>query len=78
MKTKKLFLTYNSPDDSIILWDKRKKKVICSWATDESLKEVLEKIDIDLRENEEDENFLITLSNNIFKDIVCEWEEESK
>lgn len=78
MKTKKLFLTYNSPDDSIILWDKREKKVICSWDSDESLKEVLEDIDIKLRENEEDENFLITLSNDIFKDIVCEWVEATK
>ena len=29
MKTKKLFLIYNNPDDSIILWDKQGKEIIC-------------------------------------------------
>ena len=41
MKTKKLFLIYNNPDDSIILWDKQGKEILCSWAMDTPISEVL-------------------------------------
>ena len=45
MKTKKLFLTYNNPDDSIILWDKKEKEVLFSWETDISILEILKEIE---------------------------------
>ena len=45
MKTKKLFLIYNNPDDSIILWDKQGKEILCSWATDTPISEVLKVLD---------------------------------
>ena len=76
MKTKKLFLTYNNPDDSIILWDKKEKEVLFSWGTDIPISEILKDIEEDYKEEHkaEGETFKIylTLSFDILKDLNTE------
>ena len=72
MKTKKLFLTYNSPDDSVILWDKKEKEVLCSWATDILISEILKDIEMEHREEDETYKIYLTLSFDILKDLNTE------
>ena len=69
MKTKKLLLTYNNPDDSIILWDKKEKDVLCSWSTDTPILNILK--DIEMKHKAEGEVYKIslTLSFDILKNI---------
>ena len=76
MKTKKLLLTYNNPDDSIILWDKQEKEVLCSWTTDIPISNILK--DIEMKHKAEDETYKIylTLSFDILKNLNTE--EKSK
>ena len=74
MKTKKLFLIYNNPDDSIILWDKQ--EIICSWATDTPISEVLKDIETEHKEEEEVYRIYLVLSFDVLKDLNTQ--EESK
>ena len=82
MKTKKLFLTYNGPDDSVILWDNKEKEILCSWRTDIPISEVLK--DIERKQTEErkaeDETFKVylTLSFDILKNLNSEEEKTMK
>ena len=70
MKTKKLFLIYNNPDDSIILWDKQ--EIICSWATDTPISEVLKDIETEHKEEEETQRVYLVLSFDVLKDLNAE------
>ena len=72
MKTKKLFLTYNGPDDSIILWDKKEKEVLCSWGTDISISEILKDIEKERRVEGEIFKICLTLSFDILKNLNSE------
>ena len=72
MKTKKLFITYNNPDDSVILWDKKEKEVLCSWATDIPISDILKDIEMEYREKDETYKFYFTLSFDILKDLNTE------
>ena len=72
MKTKKLFLIYNNPDDSIILWDKQGKEIICSWATDTPISEVLKDIETEHKEEEETQRVYLVLSFDVLKDLNAE------
>ena len=74
MKTKKLFLIYNNPDDSIILWDKQGKEIICSWATDTPLSEVLKDIEREHKEEEGVYRIYLVLSLDILKDLNAQEE----
>ena len=76
MKTKKLFLTYNSPDDSIILWDKKEKEVLCSWATDIPISNILKDIEMEHKAEDEVYKIFLTLSSDILKNLNTE--EKSK
>ena len=67
MKTKKLLLTYNSPDDSIILWDKKEKEVLCSWAIDTPISNILKDIEMEHKEEGEVYKISLTLSFDILK-----------
>ena len=69
MKTKKLFLTYNSPDDSVILWDKQEKEVLSSWATDIPISDILKDIERDYRADDKTFKIYLTLSFDILKDL---------
>ena len=73
MKTKKLFLTYNAPDDSVILWNEQEKEVFCSWSSDIPISEILKDIERQQKEEHkaEDEAFkvYITLSFDLLKDL---------
>jgi len=70
MKTKKLFLIYNNPDDSIILWDKQ--EILCSWATDTPISEVLKDIETEHKEEEETQRVYLVLSFDVLKDLNAE------
>ena len=76
MKTKKLLLTYNSPDDSIILWDKQEKEVLCSWATDIPISNILKDIEMEHKAESEVYKISLTLSFDILKNLNTE--EKSK
>ena len=69
MKTKKLFLTYNNPDDSIILWDKKEKEVLCSWSTDTPISNILKDIGIEHKAEGEIYKISLTLSFDILKNL---------
>lgn len=77
MKTIKLFLTYNGPDDSFILWDETEKEVLSSWETGIPLKEILSEIEMNYGENKLFKIYL-TLSPRILKDLTTEWSKEEK
>ena len=72
MKTKKLFLIYNNPDDSIILWDKQGKEIICSWAMDTPISEVLKDIETEHKEEEKTYRIYLVLSFGFLKDLNAE------
>ena len=72
MKTKKLFLIYNNPDDSIILWDKQEKEILCSWTTETPISEVLKDIGREHKEEEETYRIYLVLSFAILKDLNAE------
>ena len=76
MKTIKLFLTYNGPDDSIILWDETKKEVLFSWETDTPLKEILSDIETNYREQGKLFKIYLILNFEILKDLNLEWSKE--
>ena len=70
MKIKKLFLIYNNPDDSIILWDKQ--EIVCSWATDTPISEVLKDIETEHKEEEKIYRIYLVLSFDFLKDLNAE------
>ena len=70
MKTKKLFLIYNNSDDSIILWDKQ--EIICSWATDTPISEVLKDIETEHKEEEKLYRIYLVLSFDFLKELNAE------
>ena len=70
MNTKKLFLIYNNPDDSIILWDKQ--EIVCSWATDTPISEVLKDIETEHKEEEKIYRIYLVLSFDFLKDLNAE------
>ena len=69
MKTKKLLLTYNNPDDSIILWDKKEKEVLCSWATNIPISNILKDIEMEHKAEGEVYKIFLTLSSDILKNL---------
>ena len=78
MKTKKLFLTYNAPDDSIILWDEQEKEVLFSWGEDTPISEILKDIEEGYTEEHKAESeafkIYLTLSFDLLKDLNQEEE----
>ena len=69
MKTKKLLLIYNNPDDSIILWDKKEKEVLCSWSTDTPISNILKEIEMEHKAEGEIYKTSLTLSFDILKNL---------
>ena len=69
MKTKKLLLIYNNPDDSIILWDKQEKEVLCSWSTDTPISNILKDIEMEHKAEGEIYKISLTLSFDILKNL---------
>ena len=69
MKTKKLLLTYNNPDDSIILWDKTEKEVLRSWSTDIPISNILKDIEMEHKAEDEIYKISLTLSFDILRNL---------
>ena len=80
MKTKKLFLTYNAPDDSVILWDEQEKEILYSWGEGVSISEILKDIERQQKEEHKAEGeafkVYLTLNFDLLKDLNQEEENQ--